>query len=118
MPWGQFASFLNVYSTIGISLGYGVIAAVAGAAVLVCGLRGLQGHDRGARMAAVPAAIALLAAGWVAISWQLGIGLPEGPGWTGLTSHGLGLVVVAIGAVLGVASSLLSMARSSRQGGS
>ena len=118
LPWGHFDSFLNVYSKSGISLGYGVIAAIAGAAVVVCGVRTLQGHDRAARLAAVPAAIALLAAGWVAISWQLGIGLPEGPGWTSLFSHGLGLVVVAIGAVLGVASSLLSIARSSRRSGS
>jgi hypothetical protein len=118
LPWGHFDSFLNVYSKSGISLGYGVIGAIAGASVVVWGVRTLQGHDRAARLAAVPAAIALLAAGWVAISWQLAIGLPEDPGWTSLYSHGLGLVVVAIGGVLVVGSSLLATSRSSRQSGS
>jgi hypothetical protein len=115
LPWGNFASFLNVYSANGISLGYGRITAIAAAVVVVCGVRTFQGHDGATRLAAVLAAIVLLAIGWVAISLQLGISLPEGPGWTGFTSHGLGLVVVAIGSVLVVGSSLLAIAASSRQ---
>jgi hypothetical protein len=118
LPWGHFASFLNVYSMSGISLDYGVITAVAGAVVVVCGVRTLQGYDRAAQLAAVPAAIALLAAGWVAISWQFGFGMPEGPGWTILNSLGLGLVVVAIGAVMVVGSSLWAIAARSRRAGS
>ena len=117
MTWGNFSSFLNIYSASGISLGPGLITALAGAVIVVCGVGSWRGHEGATRVAAVAAAVALLIAGSVGIWLQLGTFPRDGPGWTSFESHGPGLAVVAVGAVLVIALGLAGLValRTSRQ---
>ena len=82
-------------SFLPLTVGLGLVLGTAGFAIL------LGRHVR-ARSLMIPAVVALVAIGWVAIPNELEMNVPHGPSWISWNGHGWGLGVVALGAVLAV----------------